>query len=277
MPVVGATPMAGETLAGKGLVGKIIEVTAHSAKVQLITDSESSVAAKIQGSRAEGIVEGSVSGKLTWTTSTATSAVDPKLVVVTSGYGGVYPADIPIGIVANVGEEDVNIYKEIEVQPFVDFRVLEEVMVLIVPERATTSPAGHHDDHLGDHDHVAGTTTTTTTSSRPRPPRPRRGSALMGRRELIIAGQGRPVAVVRRALAGAARVARQRPGGHRRPVPDPHGHRGRQPGVAGGRRLRLLRRSRRRHRLLLSPSGCGRSSTCSPATSWACSWRGSAR
>ena len=54
--------------------------------------------------------------------------------VVTSGYGGVYPPAIPIGIVADVGEEDVNIYKEIEVQAFVDFRVLEEVMVLILPE-----------------------------------------------------------------------------------------------------------------------------------------------
>ena len=121
-------------LSGKGLVGKVVWVTAHSAKVQLITDSESSVAAKIQGSRAEGIVEGSVSGQLTMDYVDRDIKVDPKLVVVTSGYGGVYPPDIPIGIVASVGEEDVNSYKEIEVQPFVDFRVLEEVMVLIVPE-----------------------------------------------------------------------------------------------------------------------------------------------
>jgi rod shape-determining protein MreC len=133
-PVVGATPMAGESLAGKGLVGKVIAVTAHSAQVQLITDSESSVAAKIQGFRAEGIVEGSVSGTLTMDFVDRDIVVEPKQVVVTSGYGGVYPPAIPIGIVADVGEEDVNIYKEIEVQAFVDFRVLEEVMVLILPE-----------------------------------------------------------------------------------------------------------------------------------------------
>lgn len=133
-PVVGATPMAGETLAGKGLVGKVIAVTPHSAQVQLITDSASSVAAKIQGSRAEGIVEGSVSGTLMMDFVDRDIVVDPKLVVVTSGFGGIYPPAIPIGIVADVGEEDVNIYKEIEVQAFVDFRVLEEVMVLILPE-----------------------------------------------------------------------------------------------------------------------------------------------
>lgn len=133
-PVVGATPMAGETLAGKGLVGKVIAVTPHSAQVQLITDSASSVAAKIQGPRAEGIVEGSVSGTLTMDFVDRDIVVDPKLVVVTSGFGGIYPPAIPIGIVADVGEEDVNIYKEIELQAFVDFRVLEEVMVLILPE-----------------------------------------------------------------------------------------------------------------------------------------------
>jgi rod shape-determining protein MreC len=134
--VVGATPLAGRSLAGKGLVGKVIEVTAHAAKVQLITDSQSNVAAKVQGSRAEGIVEGSVSGKLTMDYVDRDISVDPKLVVVTSGFGGVYPPEIPVGIVANVGEEDVDIYKEIEVQPFVDFRVLEEVMVLLVPPTA---------------------------------------------------------------------------------------------------------------------------------------------
>jgi rod shape-determining protein MreC len=134
-PVVGATPTAGETLAGKGLVGKVIAVTPHSAQVQLITDSASSVAAKIQGPRAEGIVEGSVSGTLTMDfVDRDIPDVEPKLVVVTSGFGGIYPAAIPIGVVADVGEEDVNIYKEIEVQAFIDFRVLEEVMVLILPE-----------------------------------------------------------------------------------------------------------------------------------------------
>ena len=133
-PVVGATPIAGESVYGKGLVGKVTAVTSHTAQVQLITDSESSVAAKIQEFRAEGIVEGSVSGTLTMDFVDRDIPVELNRVVVTSGYGGVYPPAIPIGIVADVGEEDVNIYKEIEVQPFVDFRVLEEVMVLILPE-----------------------------------------------------------------------------------------------------------------------------------------------
>ena len=129
--VVGATPVEGNTsLSGKGLVGKVISVTAHTAQVQLITDGESSVAATIEGPRAQGIVQGSTSGKITMDFVDRDQSVDPKFVIVTSGLGGVYPKGIPVGIVASVGGEDVNIYKQIEVQPFVDFRVLEEVMVI---------------------------------------------------------------------------------------------------------------------------------------------------
>jgi rod shape-determining protein MreC len=154
--VVGSTPLAGEALAGKGLVGKVVSVTAHSAQVLLITDSDSKVAAKIQGSRAEGIVEGSISGSLSMDYVDRDIRVDPKLVLVTSGYGGVYPPDIPIGVVANVGEQDVNMYKKIEVQPFLDFRVLEEVMVLIVPDSGTLGEEGTTST-------TSGTSTTSTT------------------------------------------------------------------------------------------------------------------
>jgi len=159
LPVVGATPVAGESLAGKGLVGKVVSVTEHTAQVQLITDAGSSVSAKIQGSRAEGVVEGSVSGDLIMDYVERDIAVDPKLVIVSSGYGGVYPADIPIGIVTSVGEEDVDIYKEIEVQAFVDFRVLEEVMVLILPLEVTTTTTSRTGST------VTGTSTTGTSTT----------------------------------------------------------------------------------------------------------------
>lgn len=153
--VVGATPTASESLSGKGLVGKVVSVTAHTARVQLVTDAESSVAAKIQGVRAEGIVEGSVSGRLIMDYVDRDTKVEPKLIIVTSGFGGVYPPAIPIGIVSNVGEEDVSAFKEIEVQAFVDFRVLEEVMVLIVPTTSTMPTTQT----------TAGTTTSLSTST----------------------------------------------------------------------------------------------------------------
>jgi len=161
--VVGATPIAGGSLAGKGLVGKVISVTAHEAQVLLITDSESSVAAKIQGLRAEGIVQGSVSGSLIMDFVDRDIPVDPKLVIVTSGYGGIYPPAIPIGIVASVGEEDVNPHKEIDVQAFVDFRVLEEVMVLLIPSTTTTTALTSTTTSTT----ISASTSTTTTTTVP--------------------------------------------------------------------------------------------------------------
>lgn len=129
--VVGATsPTGSESLSGKGLVGKVIAVSAHAAQVQLIIDPSSSVAAVIQGPRAEGIVEGTVDGGLLMDYVERDKPVEEKLVVVTSGFGQIFPKGIPIGLVQTVGEVDVNIFKQIEVRPFVDFSSLEEVMVL---------------------------------------------------------------------------------------------------------------------------------------------------
>ena len=68
MPVVGSLGVvpqhATEASAAGGLIGQTIDVTAHSAKVRLINDQNSGVAAMIQSNRAEGIVSGTVDGGL---------------------------------------------------------------------------------------------------------------------------------------------------------------------------------------------------------------------
>jgi rod shape-determining protein MreC len=75
--------------------------------------------------------------------------------VITSGFGQIFPKGIPIGIVQSVGEVDVNIYKQIEVRPFVDFDTLEEVMVVTNPavpmegEENMSSVAPHQDVGTG--------------------------------------------------------------------------------------------------------------------------------
>lgn len=132
-PVVGSTmPVAG-SLSGKGLVGRVMAVAAHASQVQLVIDPGSSVAAVVQGTRAEGFVEGTVAGGLLMDYVERDKPVEEKLVVVTSGFGQIFPKGIPIGLVQTIGEVDVNPYKQIEVRPFVDFSSLEEVMVLTTP------------------------------------------------------------------------------------------------------------------------------------------------
>ncbi|NLT35039.1 MAG: rod shape-determining protein MreC [Gaiellales bacterium] len=136
-PVVGAMGPVGNSPAGKGLVGKVVAVTAHSAQVQLILDSQSSVAAKVQGGTAEGILQGSLSRTLIMDYVERDQLVEEGVVVVTSGMGGIYPRGIPVGVVTGIGEEDVNIYKQIEVQPQLNLYGLTEVMVITNPPAET--------------------------------------------------------------------------------------------------------------------------------------------
>jgi rod shape-determining protein MreC len=171
-PVVGATPNYDPTLYGKGLVGKVVAVSAHSAQVQLIADSQSSVAAIIQGGRAEGIISGDISGKLTMDFVDRDMKVDKDSVIITSGFTGsspsLFPKGIPIGIVANVGEEDVNTYKQVEFQSFVDFRVLEEVMVLEVTATGAsdyTGQVGPASGWTGDGSSGESTTSSSTSTA----------------------------------------------------------------------------------------------------------------
>ena len=69
-----------------------------------------------------------------------------------------------------MGEEDVNIYKQIEVRPFVDFRGLEEVMVITNPPPASADPMRSFMPTTSTTKGTGkgkGTTTTTSAGGRP--------------------------------------------------------------------------------------------------------------
>lgn len=54
-------------------------------------------------------------------------------VVVTSGLDQIYPKGYTLGVVAAIGEGE-GLTKIVEIRPEVDFRRLEEVLVLLKPE-----------------------------------------------------------------------------------------------------------------------------------------------
>lgn len=118
-------------LAPEGLLGQTVEVTEHSAKVRLITDQRSGVAALIQATRAEGVVRGSIEGLLSMEYVSRTSTVTVGDVVITSGMGGVYPKGLMIGEVETMELDDNDLYPSIVVRPTAQFEGIEEVVVLI--------------------------------------------------------------------------------------------------------------------------------------------------
>lgn len=117
-------------VAPEGLLGQTVEVTGRTAKVRLITDQRSGVAALLQPSRAEGIVRGSIEGHLSLEYVSREVTVTVGDVVLTSGMGGVYPKGLLVGEVSSYGLEDNDLYPRIGVRPSARFARIEEVIVL---------------------------------------------------------------------------------------------------------------------------------------------------
>jgi rod shape-determining protein MreC len=124
-----------------GLVGRIRELTANSAQVQLLTDASSFVSGRVQTSRAEGIVqgEGLQTGSLEMLRIDPDAEVNEGDLVVTSGLGGNFPPDIVIGQITSVRNLEFELSQEAQIASLVDFSTLEFVLVVTSFEPADIS------------------------------------------------------------------------------------------------------------------------------------------
>jgi rod shape-determining protein MreC len=121
-----------------GLVGVVAMVTAGQSQVTLLTDQSIFVSAEDQETQARGDVRPSRSAGA----GLILDRVDKQLVVaqgdtiITSGWASgdlasLYPKGIPIGTVTSVGSQDIDLFMRIQVEPFVDFDRLSEVVILV--------------------------------------------------------------------------------------------------------------------------------------------------
>ncbi|MEK6716028.1 MAG: rod shape-determining protein MreC [candidate division NC10 bacterium] len=129
-------------LAPDGLVGRVVEVTPTSAKVQLLTDPVNAVGGLIQRTRVTGIVSGNLGAgaRVRYLPLMADVVVGDQ--VVTSGMGGVFPKGIPIGRISAVERRSGALFQEASLQPAVDLSRLEEVLILMTLEANASSGAG---------------------------------------------------------------------------------------------------------------------------------------
>jgi rod shape-determining protein MreC len=114
------------------LVGKVVApVSAGEAVVQLVTDENSGVAVATVTSRIMGVLAGDgANGRCRLKYVPATNeTVKEGEELVTSGLDDVFPAGLPVGIVASVGSDIL--FKRISVSPYLDFRDLRLVAVLL--------------------------------------------------------------------------------------------------------------------------------------------------
>ncbi|MCY4144842.1 MAG: rod shape-determining protein MreC [Chloroflexi bacterium] len=112
-----------------GLVGRIVDVGANAAQVQLITDENSSVSSRLQTTRAHGSIIGQASGALRLTMVDLDEEIRQGDLVITSGLGGNFPADVVVGQVTSVRQFEFELFQEAEVRSLIDFASLEFVLV----------------------------------------------------------------------------------------------------------------------------------------------------
>lgn len=126
-------------LSNLGLVGRVYEVGANTALVQLITDVNSFVYVRLQTSRAPGVVNGTASGGLLMQLVPLEDEIQQGDTVVTSGIGGKFPRGLLVGQVTNQRFSDNQLFKEAQVRSLVDFNRLEIVYVITAFEPAEES------------------------------------------------------------------------------------------------------------------------------------------
>jgi rod shape-determining protein MreC len=120
MPVVSAT----------GVVGRVWTVSPKVAKIQLLTDAEAGTAVLVQRTRVQGILLGSGAQMVALEYVSTHEEVAEGDLLVTSGQDGIYPKGLPVALVDKVGDSR-GILRSIQAAPRVDFRKLEEVLILL--------------------------------------------------------------------------------------------------------------------------------------------------
>jgi rod shape-determining protein MreC len=141
-------------MTAKGLIGRVQSVANFSATVELLTSYErrDNISATIQTVQTvngtvthhpvSGVIEEYdsqerllVMRKIPWG-----EKIEPKQQVITSGFGGVIPPNLPVGYVVRVQPDDYGLTQTAYIQPSADFSQLNEVMV--VERNFSFSPTG---------------------------------------------------------------------------------------------------------------------------------------
>jgi rod shape-determining protein MreC len=120
----------------EGLVGTVATVAHNTSLVALLVDDTTAVSAIDVKTRAPGIIKAGS----TFDHVGKDLRVNKGDWLVTAGWksnglSSIYPPGIPIGQVTAEGQNEVDLYKHVQLQPFVNFKTLSSVLVLIPKKR----------------------------------------------------------------------------------------------------------------------------------------------
>ena len=114
-----------------GVVGLVTASSPHAGRTMLLLDAQSAVDVLVQRSRARGIVRGDGTDRLSFEFFVRGDDVQVGDLVITSGFGGVYPKGLRIGEILEVQPDGERLLQRALVRPAVDFGRLEQVFVML--------------------------------------------------------------------------------------------------------------------------------------------------
>jgi rod shape-determining protein MreC len=113
-----------------GVLGRVVSVTARTAKVLLVTDPNSGVDVLVQRTRARGIVSGSLESGTILKYVKRTEDIQEGDRLITSGVDGIFPKGLLVGTVIKVRKQSLGLFQYVEVLPAVISARAEEVLVV---------------------------------------------------------------------------------------------------------------------------------------------------
>ncbi|HUA32308.1 MAG TPA: rod shape-determining protein MreC [Candidatus Binataceae bacterium] len=120
-------------LSNQGVVGKIISSSPHSSRVLLLDDHNSALDGFDERSRARGIVAGMVDEGVMLKYVDRSQDVKSGDTIITSGLDGIFPRGLLVGSIKGVRREGPGMFLAVEIAPAVDFRSLEQVLIVTEP------------------------------------------------------------------------------------------------------------------------------------------------
>ncbi|MDE3104265.1 MAG: rod shape-determining protein MreC [Acidobacteriota bacterium] len=114
-----------------GIVGKLRDVSQHTAQVLLINDQTSGAGVLLASTHIRGILRGTTTGHIVINNLTADSRIHNGEQVLTSGGDQVYPRGLPVGTIESIAPDpDHQPYTLIQLRPAANLSQLEEVLVI---------------------------------------------------------------------------------------------------------------------------------------------------
>ena len=119
----------------EGIVGQIIHAADNYSKVLLIIDRNSAVDAVAQRTRARGIITGEDNDRCGFKYVLSKHDIHIGDTIISSGLDGVFPKGFLIGKISKIVKNSAGIFQEVAVIPYVDFEIIEEVFVILNPQK----------------------------------------------------------------------------------------------------------------------------------------------